>query len=85
MTGESLVPNTITLTNAHGTFTVDADVLARAVFRLGAATVSYLRCQTAKHCGYPEPDTGWLGFTALDDCNAVECLIMWVESGNHTF
>lgn len=76
---------TITLTNAHGTFEVDAEVLTRAVYALGSASTIHVRREAAGHAGYPEVPDAWLGATALDDCTLIEALIIWVESGNHTF
>lgn len=74
---------TISLTNEHGLFEVDADTLSKAVAQLGSASLQYVRQQAAGHAGYPEE---WLGLTtALDDCTLIEALIIWVESGNHTF
>ena len=76
---------TISLTNAHGLFEVDADTLTRAMVAKGNASLTYLRREAAGHAGYPESEVSYLGITALDDCSAIECLIIWVESGNHTF
>lgn len=73
---------TISLTNAHGLFEVDAEVLDRAVFALGAASVGFVRAQAAGAAGYAELP---FGLTALDDCSRLEALVIWVESGNHTF
>lgn len=78
----------ISLTNAHGLFEVDPEVLQRAIASLGSASVTYVRQQAAAHAGYPATSAvPWVAAltTALDDCNVVECLIIWVESGNHTF
>lgn len=76
--------STITLVHpAHGQFKVDADVLSLAVAQLGSASLGWLRAQAAGHAGYPEQPFSWV--TALDDCSRIECLIIWVESGNHTF
>lgn len=72
----------ISMTNAHGRYEVDAEVLTRAVAAVGAASVTWVRAQAAGCAGYPE---GQFGFTALDDCTLIEALIIWVESGNHTF
>ena len=85
MTNNDTNTATIALTNAHGTFEVDAEVLSRAVFALGSASPIFVRREAAGHAGYPEPDAAWLGATALDDCSLIEALIIWVESGNHTF
>lgn len=70
----------------HGTYTVDTAVLDTAVIRYGNASLMYVRKQAAGCCGYPEHQNAWLtGETALDDCTLIECLIIWIESGNHNF
>lgn len=72
----------VQLRNAHGFFEVDAEVLDRAVFRLGAASTVLVRTEAAGAAGHPELP---FGATALDDCTRIEALIIWIESGNHTF
>lgn len=68
----------------HGTFRVDADSLQKAVEKYGSASEFFVREQTCGHVGFPMPDK-FLGVTALDDCSVIECLIIWVESGNFVF
>jgi hypothetical protein len=76
-------PVEVTLTNAHGYFEVDAEVLSRAIVKMGSASLSYVRSQAAGAAGY---GANYLGIqTALDDCTLIEALVIWVESGNHTF
>lgn len=70
---------------AHGTYRVDPEVLSRAIFRYGAASLPWVRAQAAGHAGYPEDPNAFLGVTPLDDCTLIEALIIWVDSGNHTF
>lgn len=69
---------------AHGLFEVDPEVLTRAVARLGSASVRFVRREAAGHAGYFMNDEVF-GTTPLDDCSLIEALIIWVESGNHTF
>lgn len=74
----------IVLTNAHGRFEVDAEVLSRAIFQVGAASLDWIRNQAAGACGFdPNPITGL--FHDFDDLSRAEALIAWIESGNHTF
>lgn len=72
------------LTNAHGSFRVDPEVLSRAVFAMGAASITYLRQEAAGACGFEANAITGLQ-TAFDDLSRIEVLIAWVESGNHTF
>lgn len=74
----------ITLVNNHGRFEVDPKVLSRAVAQVGSATAFFVRKEAAGAAGYPQPDL-MFGKTGLDDCTLIEALIIWVESGNHTF
>jgi hypothetical protein len=73
----------ISLTNAHGLFEVDAEVLSRAVAARGSASLTYLRREVAGAAGYDLPDNPFDLTTPLDDCSLIEVLIIWVESGNH--
>lgn len=73
----------ITMTNAHGTYTVDPDVLSRAVERIGSASLFHIRQEAAAAAGYTP--TGLGVYTDLDDCTRIEAIIVWVESGNHPF
>jgi hypothetical protein len=71
---------TITLKNDHGYFEVDAEVLNKVVFKYGDYYLPHVRKWAADCCGHSvQPD----GTTAFDDCSRIECLIMWVESGNY--
>jgi hypothetical protein len=73
----------ISLTNAHGLFEVDPEVLSRAVEAVGSASITYLRQEAAGCCGH-EADTFGVQH-AFDDLSRIEVLIAWIESGNHTF
>jgi hypothetical protein len=74
----------IVLTNAHGRYEVDAEVLSRAIFAVGSASIDWLRQEAAGACGYEANRITGL-HDALDDCSRAEVLIAWIESGNHTF
>ena len=67
---------------AHGVFVLDEDrinKLTLAVRDVGDASLGYVRRHTAAACGHDE--SVW--DTALNDCTLIDCLIMWIESGNH--
>jgi hypothetical protein len=70
---------------AHGLFEVDPQVLTRAVAAHGSSSLNFVRTRAAEAAGYAEHPNAWLGVTPLDDCSLIEALIIWVESGNHTF
>lgn len=77
-------PASILLTNAHGAFRVDPEVLSRAIEAKGLASIEFLRHEAAGAMGFtPNAITGT--FDDLDDCTRIEVLIAWVESGNHPF
>lgn len=74
----------VQVTNAHGRFEADAEVLSRAIFKVGAASIDLLRHEAAGACGFtPNPITGT--FHDFDDLTRVEVLIAWIDSGNHNF
>jgi len=73
----------LSLTNAHGLFTVEVSILNRALIATANRSDALLRIQAAGHCGYGEFAMG--DATPLDDCSRLEVLIAWIESGNHTF
>lgn len=76
---------TISLTNAHGLFTVEVPVLNRAIAATKHRSTELIRSQAAGCTGFPEYD--WIAGEAgpYDDCSRLEVLIAWIESGNHTF
>ena len=77
---------TIVLKNAHGHFEVRAEVLEEALRSdYGNADVAYVRQEAAARCGHPKDGLFGLRYTAFDDCSRLECLIMMVDSGNHSF
>lgn len=69
----------------HGLFTVDPVILSRAVAALGSASPLYVRQMASGHAGYGEHPDALIGRTALDGCTLIECLIIWVDSGNHSW
>lgn len=74
---------TISLTNAHGLFEVSVRTLLRAQVATASRSNALLKVQAAGHCGYGDFEVG--APNPLDDCSKLEVLIMWIESGNHTF
>lgn len=80
MNNNNLNP-TITLTNRHGAYTVEVDILNLAILKTKNRSDALIRRQAAGACGFDEADwdTAFLGDSRL------EVLIAWVESGNHTF
>jgi hypothetical protein len=74
---------TLSLTNAHGLFEVPVRTLTRALAATKHRSDALIRIQACGHCGYGEFDIE--GPTPLDDCSRLETLIIWIESGNHTF
>jgi hypothetical protein len=75
---------TISLTNAHGLFAgIDPTVLHRAMIATANRSLPLLRAQAAGCTGFPEVEVG--APTPYDDCTWIEVLIIWIESGNHTF
>lgn len=77
---------TISLTNAHGLFAgIDPTTLARAIAATKHRSLALLRSQAAGCCGHSDYD--WVAGEAgpYDDCTRIEVLIIWIESGNHTF
>jgi len=75
---------TIALTNAHGLFKVTPQALNRAIAATAARSTDLLRSQAAGHVGYGEFEPGAIN-NPLEDCSRLEVLIIWIESGNHTF
>lgn len=75
---------TIALTNAHGLFKVQARVLDRAIAATKHRSDALIRMQAAAHCGFGEFDIEDAS-NPLSDCYRHELLIIWIESGNHTF
>lgn len=75
----------ISLTHpTHGLYQADTETLSRAILKVGAASIDFLRHEAAGCCGFtPNPITGT--FHDFDDLNRVEILIAWIDSGNHTF
>jgi hypothetical protein len=68
---------------AHGLFEVPVRVLNRALEATKFCSDALIRHQAAGHCGYGEFDID--APNPLDDCSRLEVLIIWIESGNHTF
>lgn len=69
---------------AHGLFDgVDPEVLTRAMRAISHRSILLLRAQACGSCGYGDFAPG--DPNPLDDCNFLEVLIIWIESGNHTF
>lgn len=77
---------TISLTNAHGLFAdIPVAVLNRAIAATKYRSTDLIRSQAAGCCGFPEYD--WIAGEAgpYDADSRIEVLMMWIESGNHTF
>lgn len=76
----------LSLRNVHGLFDgVSASVLDRALEATRFRSIDLLRYQAATCCGHPDYDFAAGEAGPLDDCTRVEVLIIWIESGNHTF
>jgi len=76
MTNNNLTAE-LSLTNAHGLFTADADKVSLLLIRTASWPVTELRRQVQGCCGY-DPDGD-----ALRDCTWLELCIIWVDSGNY--
>lgn len=77
---------TLSLTNAHGLFAgIDPKVLDRALKATTFRADTLIRHQAATACGHPDYD--WMAGAPgpLDDCTRIEVLMIWIESGNHSF
>lgn len=76
---------TISLTNAHGLFEVPVYLLNRAMAATKFRSDELIRHQAAGHTGAGDYD--WIAGEAgpYDDCSRLEVLVIWIESGNHTF
>lgn len=68
----------------HGLYEADAEVLSRAIFAVGAASIDWLRNEAAGCCGFDANAITGL-HDAFDDLSRAEVLIAWIDSGNHTF
>jgi hypothetical protein len=69
----------------HGLFEVDSHILTRAMDATKYRSTDLIRVQACGFCGYGEFDIFAGEKTPLDDCTRLEVLIIWIESGNHTF